>query len=369
MDALHRFTKPFHGLLQGDWRQPGTAADVGIPEPVAARGRAGSNGPSLHLSARRASLAQERARAREIVAVARSRITATFEDIRFGRKIDVEQLWPLVSSITASMSRHPAAILSVTRLKERHEYTYLHSIAVCGLMIGLARQLDLDRSTLHDIGLAGLLHDVGKARVPTTLLDKPGTLTADEFEIVRAHTEHGHDILSEAVGIPAVVLDVCRNHHERMNGSGYRSMKGDEITLPARMAAICDVYDAVTSPRLHKASWSPAVALEWLSGAKGQFDPAVLAAFTTMIGVFPPGSLVRLQSGRLAIVLDDPEGDPLAPSLCAFYCGDTRTPLAWRYIASGQDPILGLELPARWPLENFSEVRAAILQRFSTLSD
>lgn len=364
VDYNSRDDRSADSLLQGDWRVPGTG---GAPVPPRPAPRASLGPAALHLGARRASVAQERNRAREIVSVAKEQIESTFEDVRFGRNINVKALWPLVSSITASVERHSGAIMSVTRIKDRHEYTYMHSVAVCGLMINLARRLKLDPTLHHNIGLAGLLHDVGKARVPTTLLDKPGPLTAEEMAVMRTHCELGHDILvSGEERLPELVLDVVLHHHERLDGTGYPDFKDQSsLSVYARMAAICDVYDAVTSARTYKAAWSPAQAIEWMSDQPGQFDAQILSVFSGMIGIFPVGSMVRLQSDRLAVVLDDPEGDPMVPPVCPFYCIITKQALPLRLSAPGMDPIVGIESPERWRLANWTEMRSSILEHFA----
>ena len=352
-------------LMQGDWRVPGTASPPPPPRPAP---RASLGPAALHLGARRASVAQERNRARAIVSVAKEQMAATFDDVRFGRNINVASLWPLVSSITASVERHSGAIMGVTRIKDRHEYTYLHSVAVCGLMINLARRLNLDPSLHHTIGLAGLLHDVGKARIPTTLLDKAGPLTAEELAVMRTHCELGHDILTGGdERLPDIVLDVVLHHHERLDGTGYPDRKdASSLSIYAKMASICDVYDAVTSARTYKPAWSPAEAIEWMSDEPGQFDPQILSAFSGMIGIFPVGAMVRLQSDRLAVVLDDPDGDPTKPSVCPFYCIMTKQALPWRLSPPGMDPVVGVESPERWRLQNWNEMRNAILAHFES---
>lgn len=349
-------------LMQGDWRAPGTGGAPQRPQPRAQIGPA-----ALHLGVRRASAAQERNRAREIVSFAKEQITTTFEDVRFGRNINAKALWPLVSSITASIERHAGAIMGVTRIKDRHEYTYMHSIAVCGLMINLARRMKIDPALHHSIGLAGLLHDVGKGRIPTTLLDKAGPLTAEEMTVMQSHCMLGHDILiSGDEPLPDIVLDVVLHHHERLDGTGYPDFKSrDSISTYARMAAICDVYDAVTSARPYKEIWSPAEAIEWMSDQPGQFDPEILSVFSGMIGIFPVGALVRLQSDRLAVVLDDPEGDPMTPPVCPFFCITTKQALPWRVSPPGMDPIVGIEVADRWRLTNWKEMRTAILAQFA----
>lgn len=363
VDFSNRDDRNDDSLVAGDWRRPGTG---GAPSPLRPAQRSGIGPATLHLGARRASLAQERSRAREIVSVAKERIFSTFDDVRFGRKINVETLWPLVSSITASVERHSGAIMGVTRIKERHEYTYMHSVAVCGLMINLARHMKLDPTLHHAIGMAGLLHDIGKARVPPSLLDKPGALTPDEMAVMHKHCEFGHDMLiNNDEKLPDIVLDVVLHHHERLDGSGYPDAKaGSNVSQYARMTAICDTYDALTSDRPYKEAWSPAEAIEWMVEQTNLLDQEILSVFSGMIGIFPVGSMVRLQSNRLAVVLDNPEADPATPPVCPFFCIMTKQSLPWRVSPPGVDPIIGVESPARWRLANWPDMRRGILAQF-----
>lgn len=352
-------------MLDGEWRGPGSvAATIRGSSPRAPK--QGLGPAALHVGARRASAAQERNRARQVVEAAKAEVSATFENARFGRAIKPEALLPLVIGINASIERHSTAIMGVTRIKERHEYTYLHSVAVCGLMIGLARRMKLDPTTHHDIGLAGLLHDIGKARVPTSLLDKPGDLTPEEMSVVRSHCQWGYEMLIAGDHMPEMVLDVCLHHHEHIDGKGYPDRKvGSGVSQYARMAAICDVYDAVTSIRPYKRAWSPAEAIEWMASNPGQFDAEILSHFSGMIGIFPAGALVRLQSDRLAVVLDDPDADPMAPPVSPFFCIQTKSALSPRWASSTVDPIVGVEMPTRWRIDNWQQIRQSLLAHFA----
>lgn len=359
-------------LLQGEWRQPGTASPV-APDGKRPAVRRTLGPAALHLGARRASVAHERNRARDIASTAKQQLASAFDDVRFGRGLDVDKLWPLVSSIQASISRHPSAVMGVTRLKDRHEYTYVHSVAMCGLMISLARQMGLPPALHREIGLAGLLHDIGNARVPTMLLEKPGQLTLEERDIVRNHPYWGFDMLTkedQLLGsderLSPIVVDVCLHHHERIDGTGYPDQQqGEEISVYARMAAICDIYDAMTSARVYKAASSPAEVLEYLAANPGKVDADILRTFSVMIGIFPVGSLVRLQSNRLAVVLDEADDDAIGPAVCPFFCIQTRQSLPLRRTAPGLDPIVGIELASRWNLPCWPETRTAILAQFS----
>ena len=346
-------------LNQADWREPHRN---GPPPGAGERRKRARIADPLHRRAGRASLSTERARARELVDVARDVVTSTFEDIRFGRRIDVSTLSPIVSGVAASIARHPTALPSVTRLKTAHEYTYLHSVAVCGLMVGLAGELGMDPSLTYEIGLAGLLHDIGKACVPVALLDKPGPLDMEEYALVQQHTRRGVELLAASGIEQPITIDVCLHHHERVDGNGYpERLPAEQLSTFARMGAVCDVYDAVTSARAYKASWSSGEALEWMQGTSGHFDPRILRAFRQLIGTFPVGTLVRLQSQRLALVVDDADEKALSPDVCLVHCTATRRPLPPTRISTTEDPIVCIERPASWPLDDWPVRRTQML--------
>ena len=204
------------------------------------------------------SMTEELQRARRIVGQARGAVINMFQDVRLGKAIDAEHCLPLVDDISRSVGRNPGAIVSLARLKTSDDYTYMHSVAVCALMVALAKQLQLSDEETREAGLAGLLHDLGKAAMPLDVLNKPGKLTDAEFAIMKRHPEEGHKMLLEGQGVGPIPLDVCLHHHEKMNGSGYpHRLKGEQISLHARMGAVCDVYDAITSNRPYKAGWDP----------------------------------------------------------------------------------------------------------------
>ena len=309
----------------------------------------------------RDSMDQELHRARRICQDSKAQVIALFNDARLGKAIQPEAVMPMVEEINDSVSRHPDALLSVVRLKNHDEYTYMHSVAVCALMVALARRLGLPEDQVRDAGAAGMLHDLGKAAMPLTVLNKPGALSDDEFKIMKAHPVRGHDMLKQSGTASEAVLDVALHHHEKFDGSGYpHNLKGDAISLMARMGAVCDVYDAITSNRPYKKAWGPAESLQRMVSWKGHFDELVLKAFVRSIGIYPVGALVRLESDRLAVVLEQGEASLLAPKVRIFFNARKREPVFIKDLDLAApdcgDRIVGLESAEKWNFPNMEKL-------------
>ena len=299
------------------------------------------------------SMGEEIQLARRICEDGKAQVIALFNDARLGRAIHPDAVMPLVEEINASVSRHPDALLSVARLKAHDEYTYMHSVAVCGLMVALARRLGLPEDQVRDAGAAGMLHDLGKAAMPLEVLNKPGALSDDEFKVMKSHPERGFAMLKDAGGASEAVLDVALHHHEKFDGSGYpHRLAGEGISLLSRMGAVCDVYDAITSNRPYKKAWGPAESLQRMVGWKGHFDETVLKAFIRSVGIYPVGSLVRLESERLGVVLEQGEGSLLAPKVRVFFNARKREPVFIKDLDLAApdcgDRIVGIESPEKW---------------------
>lgn len=302
--------------------------------------------------AKRVSIQQEVQRARAILAEGKTAVTSMFGEIRMGNAINVSDVGPLVDEISNSIARNPEAFLNLARLKNIDDYTYLHSVAVSGLMIALGKVLGLNEKDLKDAGVAGLMHDVGKALIPNEVLNKPGKLTDEEFAIIKDHPRKGWEVLNVAEGANDIALDVCLHHHERVDGTGYpERISGEKLTLFARMGAVCDVYDALTSNRCYKNGWEPAETIrkmaEW---QEGHFDKTVFHAFVKTIGIYPSGTLVRLKSGRLAIVIEQSNKSLLTPVVKAFFSTKSNEPFPPELIdlSKTQESIVGEEDPLKW---------------------
>ena len=297
--------------------------------------------------------ASELARARRICGEARDAVEAMFREVRMGRGIDPGHVLPLIEEITGSVDRHPTALVSVARLKDADSYTYLHSVAVSALMVMLGREVGLSDADLREAALGGLLHDMGKAAMPLDVLNKPGKLTDDEFDVIRQHPVYGERLLREGGVTQAGVLHITRHHHERMDGTGYPNrLSGDALPVLTRMGAICDVYDAITSNRPYKAGWDPGESLRRMASWKGHFDPDLLKAFVRSLGIYPVGTLVRLSSDRLAVVVEQNPGTLLAPRVRVFYSAKSRTHVLLTDIdlstTEGRERIVGIESPEKW---------------------
>ena len=311
-------------------------------------------------------MAAELERAARICAQSKRAVTSMFQEARMGKAIDTAKAQQLVEEISDSVRRNPGALISLARLKNADDYTYMHSVAVCALMIALARQLGLEEETTRKLGLAGLLHDLGKAAMPMEVLNKPGKLTDEEFAIMKRHPAEGHRMLADVQDACPIALDVVLHHHEKPDGSGYpKGLKNAEISLYAKMGAVCDVYDAITSNRPYKSGWDPAESLrkmaEW---ANGHFDQAVFQAFVKSLGIYPVGSLVRLQSGRLGVVVEQSEKSLLAPRVKVFFSTKANARIRPEVIdlslTGCHDKIAQREDPTQWQFPDLNELWAGI---------
>ena len=299
-------------------------------------------------------IAEELVRARQICAAGKEAVTSMFREARMGNAIDAASVGHLVEEISDSVARNNSALISLARLKTADDYTYMHSVAVCAMMIALARKLGQTDDQVRSAGVAGLLHDVGKMLLPTEILNKPGKLTDAEFAVIKSHPVKGHAFLLEAKHIDPVTLDVCLGHHEKVDGSGYpKGLKGSEISLMAKMGAVCDVYDAITSNRPYKSGWDPSESLRQMGQwASGHFDLQVFQAFAKTLGIYPVGSLVRLSSGHIGVVTDQTKASLTMPIVKVFHeisTGKRLEPFVLDLSVRGcKEKIIAREDPAQW---------------------
>ncbi|MES2012985.1 MAG: HD-GYP domain-containing protein [Pseudomonadota bacterium] len=296
---------------------------------------------------------EEHVRAKKVITASKQAVVSMFNDVRMGKAVNTESAMQCVDEIAASVARNEGALISLLRLKNKDDYTYMHSVAVSALMVVLAKELGLSEREVKQAGLAGLLHDIGKAAIPMDYLNKPGALTDEEFAVVREHPQRGYELMKQANITDEVALDVCLHHHEKMNGEGYpERLQGDEISLFAKMGAVCDVYDAITSTRAYKASWEPSQSLQRMAKWSDHFDDTVFKAFVKSVGIYPIGSMVKLKSGRLAVVIDQSQKSLLAPIVKVFFSikSKSRIPIEVLDLSKPglQDVVVGYEDPALW---------------------
>lgn len=272
-------------------------------------------------TARAVPAAEEMAAAQAVYRDAQQIAHGFMEDVRLGRQIEVEKVGRVVGRMVDSIFRNQDVLLSLGRLRQKDEYTFQHSVGVCVLMVSFSKEMGFDRKTIDEIGVGALLHDVGKMRVPLDILNKPGRLTEEEFEVVKGHVAESDRILSETPGIGQAAVRVAGEHHERYDGSGYpRKLAGEGISIYGQMAAIVDVYDAITSDRVYHKGMEPTAALEKvIEWSRFHFKEDLARKFVQTVGIYPVGSLVRLESGLLGIVVAQGPKGLLYPLVRAVY--------------------------------------------------
>ena len=258
---------------------------------------------------------QELTVARKLHTRTRTFIDHALEDVRLGQAVDTDAAKELVTEVADSITRSPHALVWLTNMKERDEYTSIHCMNVCVMSVSFGRTLGMNKAELEILGLGGLLHDLGKMRVPLEILNKPGKLTFEEFEVMKTHPMEGYNMLKEQGDLPSEVLDIVKHHHERRNGKGYPSqLEGNQINNMTRIVAIVDVYDAITSDRCYHNAISPYDALknmyEWV---KEDFDKDMIEKFIKCLGIYPIGSIVELNLGHVGIVVSASEKSKLRP--------------------------------------------------------
>ena len=314
---------------------------IAIPKPVPAK----------------VSIREEMSRARDIQARAHTAVKSMMNDVRMGASVTLDRFEPLIVEMTDSLLRNSGALISLGALKDADDYTFQHCVSVSTLMIALCRQLGFDADTTRESAMGALLHDVGKMKTPLEILNKPGKFTDAEFAIMKRHPEHGHAMLVDTPGIGAVPLAITLHHHERVDGSGYpHKLAGDVIPHAAQMAAVVDVYDAISSDRCYHRGMPPPEAVrkifEW---RRFHFNAELVQAFVCCIGIYPVGALVRLHSDRLAVVTQQNEADLLHPTVRVFFDAKARRPVFPETLhlgtAAGSDRIVCHEDPLAWGVD------------------
>jgi putative nucleotidyltransferase with HDIG domain len=261
--------------------------------------------------------------AQRLLSEAKHTTRRLMDDIKLGKQLDLPQVESLVERLTQAVLTSKDVLLSLARIKNADEYTYQHALAVSALCISFGAALELDAKQIKYLGIGGLLHDIGKVKVPSAILNKPGALTEPEFEVMKQHVTHGMCILRQT-SLDDRAMCITAHHHERLDGSGYpEGLQGEQISAFGQMAAVIDIYDALTSERCYKKSMPPTHALrKLLEWSQSYVKRELVEQFIAHVGIYPLGTLVRLQSGFLGVVLSHGEKGLLYPMVRVVY--DTR---------------------------------------------
>ena len=311
---------------------------------------------------RHVDIAQEAEAAVKVCSESQKAVASMFHEVRMGKSMDARDVLPVVEEITTSVLRNSGALISLARLKDKDNYTYMHSVSAYALMAALARTLEMNAEQIRNAALAGLTHDIGKTKTPLDILNKPGKLTETEFEVIKNHPADGYRILQEGSGISDIALIVSLQHHEKLDGSGYpNQLTHEQIGPYAKMSAVCDVYDAITSDRPYKQGWEPAEAIrkmaEW---SHRYFDQRIFHAFVKTIGIYPVGTLVKLESDHLGVVLEQTNYSLLTPILMVFFSIASNNRITpWILDLSKpacRDKIVSHENPTDWNISDIQEL-------------
>ncbi len=259
---------------------------------------------------------EELPNARQVYHAAKTVVQNAMHDTRLGRAINMEDVNRVVSNMTDSVLRNPDALTSLSRLKKFDEYTFYHSVNTAILAMSLGRHLEFERNTLHQIGVGTLLHDIGKTKIPPEILNKPGRFQPHEMEIMKQHVLRGVEVLSTTTGLGDSYLRPALEHHERVDGTGYPHRRvRNELSRFGLMAAVVDIYDAITSDRCYHKGRVAHEALQFLYrlAQEGHLDATLVQQFIHVVGIYPVGSVVELNTGEVGIVTQIHHHVPLTP--------------------------------------------------------
>ena len=276
----------------------------------------GERAPEEAPSPKSTSTQQELATAVNVKKQARKMVDAVLGDVRLGKQVeDVRALNNVMGEMADSLFRNRNAVLSLGLIKRKDEYTFMHSVNVGVFLMSFCHTMGMEEQVVIEAGTGGMLHDVGKMNVPHEIINKKGKLTDEEFFTMKGHPSFGEGLLQSAKGISDMSIRVATEHHERYDGTGYpKRLKGQEISLYGQMAAIVDVYDAITSDRsYHKGLESHAALKKMLEWSKYHFEPALFQNFVQCIGIYPIGTLVRLRNNRIGVVIENNRESLLHP--------------------------------------------------------
>ncbi|MCL1908332.1 MAG: HD-GYP domain-containing protein [Holophagaceae bacterium] len=285
-------------------------------------------------------------------------VSSILGDARIGKQVNIEQATPVVTNITEAVLQNDGTLVSLCRIKHRDTYTFQHSVSISALLVTFCNSVGgYSSEKLVDIGLGGLFHDVGKMRIPNEILNKPGRLTEEEFGVMRSHVTLGIDYLKNEKRLSDSAIKIVAEHHERFDGTGYpRGLSQRAISEIGQMTSIVDVYDAITSIRVYHSALEPSDALKRIFEWSGKhFDEGLVQRFIKAIGIYPVGSLVRLDSDHLAVVMRQGENNMLTPLVRIVFDAKTGHRLLPKNLdlaaPNCHNYILGYEMPGKWGID------------------
>ena len=267
------------------------------------------------------SVEDELLRANKIHSQAKNIMSDVLSNVKFGKPLETEQFDDLADGMIDSVVRNHNALACLGRIRKKDNYLMEHSINLAVLMGIFAKAMKIDRDTMHQAMVGALLHDIGKIMIPDVILHKPGKLDDNEFARMKQHVIFSRELLKKTPGISPLTINVAAQHHERIDGSGYpEGLTGCQICREGKMVAITDVYDAITADRCYHKGLPPTAALKKLLEWSGtHLDELLAHKFIRSMGIYPVGSLVLLESGRLAVVIEASEKDQTRPIVKAIY--------------------------------------------------
>lgn len=308
LEQIEELRNKFRYVYVDVWRngQPGATTGNGAEDALDGELRKICGHPKRDNVYRDASSVEEElVIAQEVHKQASETVAEIMRHLQVGQTLKLAMIHNVVADLMQSILRNPDAFSWLTHLKKKDGYSYTHAVDSCALAITFGRHLGLPRESLISLGTGALLFDVGKTRLPDGLLNKPGRLSPEEYQVMKKHVAYGVEIVAHISHSGMEMVDMVRAHHERFDGSGYpNGFRGADIPLFGRIAGILDCYDAITSDRSYQRAISPHQALRVLYNARDKaFQEELVEQFIQCLGVYPTGSLVELVSGEVAIVI------------------------------------------------------------------
>ncbi len=273
-------------------------------------------------------IGEELAIAQTIKVEALNTMQRTMDVIAQGKELDNDSVFGLIEKMANSVTRNRDALPLLMRIRSKDQYTLTHSISVGSLVLAFCNFCGLAYEVTINMAVGALLHDVGKTRIPLHILNKPGKLTQQEMDIIKKHADFSADVMAYSKELPFEAFDIALHHHERHDGSGYpHGLKGDAIGFAAKLTAICDVFDAITSDRCYKTGVSELAGLKTLYElSDSHFEKELAYKFIKMIGVYPIGTCVRLDNDLIGVVTGS-TNNVQQPMVRLFYDDKKRKPI------------------------------------------